>query len=284
MANDLPHAQMYLDFIGPDAPERIFNQLYDQWESQSKQAATILAAPELGVNDGRRARAAAWAAVRFIGADPGKNGSIAMKALTRLRQSYPGDVGISLRLGEACELLSRWRPAFEIYQQVYARWPSVALSFRLESLTQDHLKWEKARSEMLAKLPLQASWQVDDIATSGGQLIHGDTVAFYTNGSADVSTSTENAGTFKLIVVAGCDRAFRVCPMVAVSVNGKTIDNLYIAREGLDCYTVEIPLEKGLNRITLSYTNDLTRISDSNEDRSFYLKNIYLLGTEAVGR
>jgi hypothetical protein len=68
--------------------------------------------------------------------------------------------------------------------------------------------------------------------------------------------------------------------MLDVKVNGNWAGNIYVNREGWDCYTTEIPLAKGLNRIEVSYTNNLTRIVDSTEDRNFYLKSLYILQPE----
>ncbi|MBX7245626.1 MAG: tetratricopeptide repeat protein [Candidatus Sumerlaeaceae bacterium] len=216
-----------------------------------------------------------WCRLRSL--DRATTNSDLLKLLSDVEgfQNRKDDVVLGLIRAETLEHLGRFPQAFEQYATLHARNPSYSLRLRMEALNPE-LALNKEGERGGGGLDPRSAWFFKtDFATTGGE-IRSNYLAFFTNGEAAATYTCPADGNYILYVVARGDDAFGLWPLVEVTIDGQSAQNIYVAREGWDCYPLRAWLTKGTHLIKMKYVNNSVRLFSDAEDRNFYLRELVI--------
>ena len=279
---DFPRARMWAD-QGPASPA-VYESIWTLLRNVSEQftSETVSTPQAARYADQRRRLVEAMLWVRLRQAE--ESGSTATLSTTlesaeRLVAAKPSSLIPAVLLAEALEAAGRDRDAYVQYETLFERQPCFALLLRMKALAGDVPEIRRRMDQMLEDgTGAITHLAPDDLVTSDAYRRR-DSLAFVSSSSATASFSTSISGFYQINIIARGDRAAGLSPLVAVSVDGGPPENIYIARDGWDCYPVTRFLTKGPHALSIAYINNSVRLSSGEEDRNFYLGGIIVSRT-----
>ncbi len=224
------------------------------------------------------AAAKAWALLQL--AQASKDTSLALESASVAKSvvdSMPFEVRYTLLYADALISADQPTEAYQMLQKWNERHNSYSVELRLADLA--GLSIDDV-TERFAQVPyLVACLKAEDFLTT--KVVRKKNIlAFYEAGVCEASFSVPSAGQFFIVLTARGDRAFGLSPLVALRLDSKTADYIYIAREDWDAYEVAVELEPGIHSLAVEYVNNSERLPSNEEDRNFYLHNVMITRAE----
>jgi hypothetical protein len=102
-------------------------------------------------------------------------------------------------------------------------------------------------------------------------------------GVIQASFTTAQAGSYEVALQAKADHAANLGPVINLAVDTFSSEQLYLAREGWDCYSATFALPPGDHVLRLTYTKESDAVSTAAENRGFYLAGIIIMPVQAEG-
>ncbi|MGI8906577.1 MAG: tetratricopeptide repeat protein [Candidatus Sumerlaeaceae bacterium] len=81
---------------------------------------------------------------------------------------------------------------------------------------------------------------------------------------------------FRVTIIAASDMAQNLGPVIRIQIDTFSPGELYVAREGWDCYSVTSRLSPGNHEIKLAYSAEADAVSEKGEDRSLYVLGVLI--------
>lgn len=193
---------------------------------------------------------------------------------------YPARLQAAVLKGELLESMGRDREAYLAYENVAQQQVGYSILLHMKALAGDIPKLNRMESAILHSPGVKAVLSATDMASSSAVLLK-DVLSFYKSGTGEVNFSVACSGQYQVSLIAKCDRAFGLGAYLRVGCDNDFSSNIYIAREGWDCYPIYMPLKQGNHSLEIEYLNNSERLASTDEDRNFYLKSVIISSWES---
>lgn len=175
---------------------------------------------------------------------------------------------------EIDELGGNYSSAYQKYARIWNQHPNLSAMIRMRDLAGDAAELPQLLVEFAEGLPGSILLSANDMATTGSTS-RGTYVVFHEPGAAEMKVLVGSAGLYTITLVASVARAEGKGALVELVVNRREAEMVYVAREGWDCYSLDIPLQAGSNALRLYYTSNADATA-TEEKRSLYLMGILI--------
>lgn len=276
-------AQMLADYspAGAFPYGQLAQELDDLYEEVTTLTLSTESAQRIETQRQQLMRASTWSRLRE--AQETRSSETLARVLTQTELMSSGtchDLSISFLRAEALETAGKFREAWLQYDSALARSPSYSGWLRLRNLQGQTYSPGWAESEFLRNPPVIACVRAQAMKASHAALKQ-DYRAFYTQGEASAMIELPADGEYELNLVAKGDRAFGISPRVFVRVDGQMAGEVYVAREGWDCYALRCTLGRGMHNVEIAYANNSDKLLSLEEDRNLYLHSLIVSQTGA---
>jgi len=227
------------------------------------------------------ARGQAWLLSQLGQRQPQTTGvEVALEWVERVLETNPEDLLTGLLKADLLATLHREREAYTWLQSLLARMQVYRVYVRARDVAGEPLD-NLQEEELFGDYSRLVKWvSAEDLVTTGG-IGKEQYVAFFTRGECGFEFEAPTAGIYRITVTAKGDCAFGLCPRVKVWADDHPLEEIYIAREGWDCYSIARSLERGKHLIRLEYINNSERLLSKEEDRNLYIHNVIVTKTES---
>lgn len=225
--------------------------------------------------------ARAWALAKAAEAGSTSTLEESLGLVDQACRDWPLEPRLELLRAEILESMGRPEEAYARLRDYRSRHRSYAVDLRMASLAGMP---PDAILEQYSDYPnLVATRRASDFETTGGRQRDNE-LAFYQSGRCATVVEVPNEGEYFVVVTARGDRAFGLSPLVTLRIDGKKLDDIYVAREDWESYDISVSLSAGPHLLELEYVNNSERLPSNEEDRNFYLHSVMMTRSEGKER
>lgn len=206
--------------------------------------------------------ATTWAALRKGVTGSSESLKMALAMADEMSTGSTANLEARILRAEALEAMGDLADAYAQYMDLMRTSPSYAVYLRARDLAGESVDAPSTGSEMLGSRSVVT-------CTSNR-----DYVSLFKNGTDDAVLHVPASGRYMLDIVARGDTAQSLSPLANVLVDGRKVGQIYVSRDGWDCYPVAVTLAEGPHQFSVEYVNDSER--SGSEDRNLYVLGLIL--------
>lgn len=177
-------------------------------------------------------------------------------------------------MAELDELSGRLPEAYAKYKFLHEAHGSLSAFLRMHDLAGESLTVPQRLQEMF-DAPEQAQYYATQDMVSTGGLRQNGYLVYHGGGEAAIEVMAPQEGWYVMTLIANTVRADGRGESVTVDVSGEKAGQLYIAREGWDCYRHPVWLKEGANQVLIR-TSAKDRTSPMGQKHAFYMMGILI--------
>ncbi|GIX44955.1 MAG: hypothetical protein KatS3mg130_1363 [Candidatus Sumerlaea sp.] len=283
MRGDFALAQSYADALEQPVPllQQALSEMVELETHVTTKSISVEVAQAILKQRREIARGKAWVLSQLGQRQPQTTGvEVALEWVQRVLETNPEDLLTGLLTADLLAALHREREAYAWLQSLLARMQVYRVYVRARDLAGEPLD-NLEEQELFGDYSRIVKWvSAEELVTTGG-IAKEQYLAFYTRGECGFEFEAPATGIYRISVTAKGDCAFGLCPRVKVWADDHPLEEIYIAREGWDCYSIARSLERGKHLIRLEYINNSERLLSKEEDRNLYIHNVIVTKTES---
>ena len=197
----------------------------------------------------------------------------ALGAADRMLKDTPGSVPAALLRADLLDDLGRGHEAWAQCRAVMQSRPNLSTALRAAVFAGDDSALAEAVREFSGAPGVVSVLAASDLESTCAQRGR-QGIALLTACSASGRFDAPESGDYEIVIVARGDRAYGLSPLAVLSVDSKPAGEIYIARDGWDCYAVRTTLTKGSHEFQIRYVNNSERLRGPDEDRNLFVRSV----------